>query len=141
MVVARGLSCSVACGIFLDQRLNLCLLLWEADSLPLRHQGSPICFLIAKIYLNFLSVLCPSFPFVYFYEFPYYHLKKIPERKGDKFLCLVYCLKPQVQNTCEGMRALCILEFKDYSSEIIIKPNLVLIGDSSQLSGKCGFQE
>ena len=137
--MARGLSCSVACGIFLDQRLNLCLLHWQADTLPLSHQGSPICFLIAIFYLNFLSVLCSPFPLVYFYEFPY--LKKIPERKGDKFLCLVYCLKPQVQNTCEGMRAPCILEFKDYSSEIIIKPNLVLIGVSSQLSGKCGFQE
>ena len=28
-------------GIFLTQRLNLCLLHWQADSLPLSHQGSP----------------------------------------------------------------------------------------------------
>ena len=35
------LSYSEACGIFLDQGLNLCLLHWQADSLPLRHQGSP----------------------------------------------------------------------------------------------------
>ena len=27
-------------GIFLDQGLNLCLLHWHADSLPLNHQGS-----------------------------------------------------------------------------------------------------
>ena len=27
-----------ACGIFLDQRSNLCLLHWQADSLPLSHQ-------------------------------------------------------------------------------------------------------
>ena len=33
-----GLSCSVACGIFPDQGLNLCLLHWPADSLPLSHQ-------------------------------------------------------------------------------------------------------
>ena len=33
-VVAHGLSCSVASGIFLDQELNLCLLHWQADSLP-----------------------------------------------------------------------------------------------------------
>ena len=28
-------------GIFLTQRLNLCLLHWQADSLPLSHLGSP----------------------------------------------------------------------------------------------------
>ena len=41
VVVAHGLSCSVACGIFLDQGSNLCLLHWQADSLVLRYQGSP----------------------------------------------------------------------------------------------------
>ena len=39
--MAHGLSCSEACVIFQDQGLNLCLLLWQADSLPLSHQGSP----------------------------------------------------------------------------------------------------
>ena len=39
-VVAHGLSCSAACGIFPDQGSNLFLLHWEADSLPLSHQGS-----------------------------------------------------------------------------------------------------
>ena len=38
------LSCSVACRILLDQRSNLCLLYWQADSLPLRHQGNPRAF-------------------------------------------------------------------------------------------------
>ena len=41
VVVARGLSCSAACGIFPDQGLNLCPLHWQADSQPLRHHGSP----------------------------------------------------------------------------------------------------
>ena len=41
VVVAHGLSCSAACGIFLDQGSNPCLLHWQADSQPLRHQGSP----------------------------------------------------------------------------------------------------
>ena len=41
VVVAHGLSCSVACGIFPDQGSNLCPLHWQADSQPLRHQGSP----------------------------------------------------------------------------------------------------
>ena len=35
------LSCSEARGIFLDQRLNLCLLHQQADSLPLSRQGKP----------------------------------------------------------------------------------------------------
>ena len=30
-----------ACGIFPDQGLNLCLLHWQVDSLPLSHWGSP----------------------------------------------------------------------------------------------------
>ena len=31
-VVVHRLSCSVACGIFLDSELNLCLLHWQVDS-------------------------------------------------------------------------------------------------------------
>ena len=31
VIVAHGLSCSAACGIFLDQGSNLCLLHWQAD--------------------------------------------------------------------------------------------------------------
>ena len=34
-------SCSVARGIFLDQGSSPYLLCWQADSLPLSHQGSP----------------------------------------------------------------------------------------------------
>ena len=41
VIVAHGPSCSVACGIFPDQGLNPCPLNWQADSQPLRHQGSP----------------------------------------------------------------------------------------------------
>ena len=37
-VVAHGLSCSLACGIFPGQGLNLCPLSWQVDSYP---QGSP----------------------------------------------------------------------------------------------------
>ena len=44
VVVAHGLSCSAACGIFLDQGSNPCSLHRQADSQPLRHQGSPACF-------------------------------------------------------------------------------------------------
>ena len=41
VVLVHGFSCSVACGIFPDQGLNLCALHWQADSQSLRHQGSP----------------------------------------------------------------------------------------------------
>ena len=40
-IVAHGPSRSAACGIFPDQGSNPCLLHWQADSQPLRHQGSP----------------------------------------------------------------------------------------------------
>ena len=45
VVVAHGPSCSAACGILPDQGSNSCPLHWQADSQPLRHQGSPACFL------------------------------------------------------------------------------------------------
>ena len=49
VVVAHGISCSAACGNFVDQGLNLYLLQgvmewtahWQADPLPLSHQGNP----------------------------------------------------------------------------------------------------
>ena len=42
VIVAHGPSCSAACGIFPDQGSNPCPLHWQADSQPLRHQGSPL---------------------------------------------------------------------------------------------------
>ena len=59
VIVAHGLSCSAACGIFPDQGSNPCPLHWQADSQPLRHQGSPdVPFLkvTARICLNPNSV-------------------------------------------------------------------------------------
>ena len=47
VIVAHGPSRSAACGILPDQGSNPCPLHWQADSQPLRHQGSPIlCILI-----------------------------------------------------------------------------------------------
>ena len=40
-VVVRRLSCSVLGGILLDQKWNLRLLHWQADSLPLGHHENP----------------------------------------------------------------------------------------------------
>ena len=47
--VAHRLSFSEACEVFLDQGLNPSLLHWQADSLPLSHQGSSCLFLMAHI--------------------------------------------------------------------------------------------
>ena len=44
VIVAHGPSCSAARGILPDQGSNLCPLHWQADSQPLRHQGSPSPF-------------------------------------------------------------------------------------------------
>ena len=41
VVAAHGPSCSAACGILPDQGSNPCPLHRQADSQPLRHQGSP----------------------------------------------------------------------------------------------------
>ena len=46
VVVAHGPSCSAACGIFPDKGSNPCPLHWQADSQPLRHQGSPVVIFI-----------------------------------------------------------------------------------------------
>ena len=45
-IVAHGPSCSAACGIFPDRGSNPCPLHWQADSQPLRHQGSPTVLLL-----------------------------------------------------------------------------------------------
>ena len=55
-VVADGLGCSVACGIFPDQGSNLCLLHKQAASLPLSHQESPAIIKNIYIYSFYLSV-------------------------------------------------------------------------------------
>ena len=63
-VVAHGLSCSAACGIFPDQGSNPCPLHWQADSQPLRHQGSPGTFLWLNAYVLGAGLCEPT----YFYQ-------------------------------------------------------------------------
>ena len=60
VVVAHGLSCSAAYGIFPDQGSNPCPQHWQADSQPLRHQRGPsflqyICSLILQTHLKKLQ--------------------------------------------------------------------------------------
>ena len=52
VIVAHGPSCSAACGIFPDQGLNPCPLHWQADSQPLRHQGSPLSLVLCLMLLS-----------------------------------------------------------------------------------------
>ena len=71
VVVAHGPSCSVACGIFPDQSSNPCPPYWQADSQPLRHQGSPvfisfhsfffILFRSSELHHSVFQVTYPSF--------------------------------------------------------------------------------
>ena len=48
VIVAHRPSCSAACGILPDQGSNLCPLHWQADSQPLRHQGSPAPYFLMQ---------------------------------------------------------------------------------------------
>ena len=57
VIVGHGPSCSVACGIFPDQGLNPCALHWQADSQPLRHQGSPHVTLNRTFFLLFILIV------------------------------------------------------------------------------------
>ena len=57
VVVAHGLGCSAACGIFPDQGSNPCPLHWQADSQPLCHQGSPYqIFLLLTLLMLALDI-------------------------------------------------------------------------------------
>ena len=46
VIVAHGLSCSTACGIFPDEESNPCLVDWQADSQPLDHEECPVIFFL-----------------------------------------------------------------------------------------------
>ena len=60
IIVAHGPSRSAACGIFRDQGSNPCPLHWQADSQPLRHQGSPHKCFLTRITLQCFQELIDS---------------------------------------------------------------------------------
>ena len=64
--VAHGPSHSAACGILPDQGSNPCPLHWQADSQPLRHQGSPINFFIFSKDQLFVLLIFAIFSFTSF---------------------------------------------------------------------------
>ena len=61
VVVAHGPNCSAACGIFPDQGSNPCPLHWQADSQPLRHQGSPNVVILMESNLSIFSFVACAF--------------------------------------------------------------------------------
>ena len=67
VVVAHGPSRSTACGILPDQGSNPFPLHWQADSQPLRHQGSPYAFIFDKAVYFILLLLFLSLIFIYLF--------------------------------------------------------------------------
>ena len=57
LAMVHGLSCTALCGSFQDQRLNPWLLHWQADSLLLSQEGSP---LLVTLKCNLKNTVFPS---------------------------------------------------------------------------------
>ena len=92
--VAHGPSCSAACGILPDQGSNPCPLHRQADSQPLRHQGSPYRRILNHCATReaqpLLSALPPLSPFLQLH-WPLLFL----ERFGPQGLCTCYFALPE----------------------------------------------
>ena len=98
-IVVHRLNRSAACGIFLDQILNLCLLNWQADSFPLGHQGSPVLERLMKYFL--ISLPRKPGSFIVFF-----------------FLCLLHYFLPEglmslLREMGKGYLALCSYNCKE----------------------------
>ena len=95
VVVAHGPSCSATCGIFPDQGSNPCPLHWQADSQPLRHQGSLLLPFFRQLHnsifpklFTFLSKELVQVPFTVFQGFEIFSTKRFfffySNRKSQK---------------------------------------------------------
>lgn len=77
--------------VFLDRRLNPCLLPWQADSLPLSLQGSrPSFTFVSPPFLFFLSSMSPS-------------CHGLPKWLGVLFKILLFFLYWISSNICSGL--------------------------------------
>ena len=76
--VAHGPSRSAACGILPDQGSNPRPLHWQADSQPLRHQGSPIFKVIIDRYELIALFLIVIWLFMLFFPFPFFLSCSVP---------------------------------------------------------------
>ena len=52
-------------GIFPTQGSNPCLLHWQADPLPLSHQGSPVCLSVIFIWASLVAQLVKNLPAIW----------------------------------------------------------------------------
>ena len=68
-IVTHGPSRSTVCGVFPDQGSNPCPLHWQADSQPLRHQGSPILqfWFVFSQWLTILSIFSCAYCHLYIF--------------------------------------------------------------------------
>ena len=78
-VVAHGPSRSTACGIFPDQGSNPCPLHRQADSQPLRHQGSPVYILFICFFFLIKEDISSSWHLALNWCNPVRKLKWLPE--------------------------------------------------------------
>ena len=98
VVVAYGPSCSTARGILPDQVSNPCPLLWQADSQPLRHQGSPNTLFLKSRVIN--SKTSSDLGFEVKFLWPIHRqmrqctLKWRPQHYQKPFLESLLCPKP-----------------------------------------------
>ena len=95
VVVAHGPSCSAACGIFPDQGSNPCTLHWQADSQPLRHQGSP-----TEGFLSLMQVMFQLHSFAGRYSVSQQHLLK---RLSFPHCVVLASLSKISWHTCRGL--------------------------------------
>ena len=82
VVVAHGPCCSAAYGIFPDQGSNPCPLHRQADSQPLRHQGSPnqifFCLFLVLFFFFLIKIrLFYSMAESIFWEILKYHFRHL----------------------------------------------------------------
>ena len=96
VVVAHGLSCSAACGIFPDQGSNPCPLHWQADSQPLRHQGSPV-YLFCLLFIVCLSPLAYKLHWDRISIF-FTHISQAPRRLPGTMKAFTACLLNKQMN-------------------------------------------
>ena len=77
VVVAHGLSCSTACGIFPDQGSNPSPLHWQVDSLTTAPPGkSPTAHRLLKMdFSQEQTAVSPKLHWGYFYKIIYYFVK------------------------------------------------------------------
>ena len=104
VVLAHGLSCSAACGIFPDQGSSPCPLHWQADSQPLRHQGSPLLyFYLLKISMHLVNCKLQPVPSVERGNILFYAAALLEQKHMDASkvkLGYIYFFPSSVSNKC-----------------------------------------